>query len=133
MTPLWGAGQEIETKIDGLVVDVSDLTVDVADVNTDVLDLGATTRLGSINGIDRGTIALSGATESGTATIGAVVLARSNESYLGQSGKDSVSAGSQAWSGARIGLTATTTVTATRDASDSVSNIVAYRVMEHSA
>lgn len=125
MSPLWGAGQEIETKID-------DLTVDVADVNTDVLTLGATARLGAINGIDRGSVIWPSNITTVDVTIGAVVLARAEESFLGHEQAQSSSVAVTRYG---VKLTQTTTLRAYRDTAgpNYLSVRVIYRVTEYQA
>lgn len=58
----------------------------LASIRTEVTALGATTRLGAIAGIDRGTININdtNATQTATATVGAVATGRSLLSNLGQ-------------------------------------------------
>ncbi len=85
-------------------------------VNSNVTALGSSTRLGSIAGIDRGTItpsASGGATA--TATIGAVTVARTSVtfSFANGYGQEGVSDDAAASVSARGTLTNTTTITAT--------------------
>ena len=82
----------------------------VGEVLALVTALGATTRLGAIAGIDRGTIVVtpSGGAGTNTATVGAVVVARSLLSLLGSAGTN---AGNMPFG--YLTLTNTTTITAT--------------------
>jgi hypothetical protein len=92
------------------------LDASISSVNTNIDTLGSSTRLGNIKGIDRGSISLAatdGATN--TATIGAVVTARTQVTYSCSNGygvrNDSGFKSGNATS-ARGTLTNTTTITA---------------------
>jgi hypothetical protein len=101
----------------------------VSTVNTNV-----STRLGGIAGVDRGTINITDI-EGGvdTATVSAVVTARSLLSHLGVS-HGAGSTGLENEYAIRIDLTNTTTITATRTAAGgSVSPTVSFELVEYSA
>ena len=116
-----------------------DTDAKLATIITDVTALGATTRLGSIAGIDRGEIACS-TTNGGTATatIGAVVMARTIDTYSCRNGHSYASANSPSAALTADGqLTNTTTVTATTGTVVSTDVVttpyLSYTVVEYSA
>ena len=108
-------------------------------INTNITNLGSTTRLGSINGIDTGVIAILDDAVNGTATVGAVVIARSILTNLGTEYVYAVSAGSgdPNFTNVRIILTNTTTVTADRGGAEGGSGATGtqtvYQLVEHVA
>ena len=104
------------------------LNASVGTVNTNVTNLGGSTRLGSIAGIDRGSISITSTNFSATATIGAVVTARTNITFLGTTQQDSLEEHF-----IRITLTNTTTITATRGNNTSGTSIVSYEATEYNA
>jgi hypothetical protein len=87
------------------------LNASVNTLNTNVTNLGSSTRLGSIAGIDRGTIAVNtGSSNFDTVTVTAVVMARSILHNLGAATTNVVG-----WPIWRMTLTNTTTITVTAE------------------
>lgn len=101
----------------------------LASIRTEVTALGATTRLGAIAGIDRGTIAGTGAAATNTATVTAVVTGRSLLNNLGAITTTAADNRLLPF----IVLTNTTTITATWGGTASVNEIVSYELVEYSA
>lgn len=114
---------------------VDEIETQVASVTHSTINTNITSRLGGISGIDRGTISVSNAQDSNTATIGAVVLARSPISSLGERNASFIDRGDGDYA-AQVGieLTNTTTVTAyCLSANRTLAAVVGYQVVEHSA
>lgn len=87
----------------------------------------------TINSIQRGSIAMGTGDLSKTATITAVVTANSILSLLGQESPADPGGGAGSFVGAvtaRLALTNTTTITATRGVTDSVTLTIGYQVVE---
>ena len=113
-------------------------TPTLATVKAAIDALGTTGRLGEINGVDRGSITVDIAIEStDTATIGAVVMARTRSSFSGQNGRFLDATGKLNFPQPRGTLTDTTTVTAnlwtTGYNSDPIAGIINYEIMEYKA
>jgi hypothetical protein len=109
-------------------------TPTLATVNTNVTALGTSTRLGSIAGIDRGTITVAPDVDpGGTATVTAVVLARAVLHHLGQSRvADGTTASDIAnAAGGKLVLTNTTTITYTVGAAAPGGMTVSYQLVEY--
>lgn len=108
-------------------------------INTNITNLGGTTRLGNFAGIDRGTISIDSASaNTGTATVTAVTMSRSQLAFLGSSGYLVASSPVNPSHGvnARIVLTNTTTITATIDTTGYTGGrtiVFSYELTEYNA
>lgn len=102
-----------------------------------VTALGTSTRLGSIKGIDRGSVNVAIGESSDTATIGAVTLARSVISNLGTDLGYSGTVGGVGYVWRRTGrveLTNTTTVTVACSAGNAITaSAVGFQVVEYNS
>jgi len=103
----------LQAATDRILAALSADTPTLATVNSNVTTLGGSTRLGSINGIDRGTIFINDSNTDldNTATVGAVVLARSLLSLLGTRSQADIDDADDKARRATMVLTNTTTIT----------------------
>lgn len=100
-----------------------------SDIHLNRIDDEVTSRLGAIAGIDRGTIAGTGAASTNTATVTAVVTGRSLLSHLGAT--TTTAADNRLLP--RLDLTNTTTITASWGSTASTNEIVSYELVEYGA